>query len=368
MIRNIRVKNFKCFEKLELELAQLNVLAGINSMGKSSVIQALLLLRQSFEMGSIQKGIHLNGGLTQIGTGYDLLYRNSNEEVVQIAISSDAGDAAWQFAYDRDADYQQKNEGDIDEKILNSINLFFPTFSYVSAERIGPQRFYARSYHEIYEKNQVGTKGELYADYLAERGLTDKVENRAVLHEEAGSDLLLYQTERWLAEISPGVHLNSKKYTEAGLVGVEYSVYAEPYTPMNVGFGLSYVAPIVVCLLKAKKGDLIILENPEAHLHPKGQRKMGELIAKASAGGVQIILETHSDHLLNGIRLSVKKNVLSKGYVRLNYFYQELVKDAVLGEKEVHKKCSPVLLEDGRLSDWPEGFFDEWDKALDELI
>lgn len=95
---------------------------------------------------------------------------------------------------------------------------------------------------------------------------------------------------------------------------------------------------------------------------------MGELIARASAGGVQVILETHSDHILNGIRLSVKKRIISSNNIRLNYFYQKVVSDLALGERVTHQKCSPVILDDGSLSDWPDGFFDEWDKALDELF
>ena len=70
MIEHLHIKDFKCFEDLNVELSNLNVFSGINSMGKSSAIQALLLLRQSFEMGAIEKGLHLNGPLAQIGTGY----------------------------------------------------------------------------------------------------------------------------------------------------------------------------------------------------------------------------------------------------------------------------------------------------------
>lgn len=57
----------------------------------------------------------------------------------------------------------------------------------------------------------MGIRGELFADYLAERGLIDKVENKMLLHRSVTSDLLMYQTEAWLSEISPGIHLNPKK-------------------------------------------------------------------------------------------------------------------------------------------------------------
>jgi predicted ATPase len=137
----------------------------------------------------------------------------------------------------------------------------------------------------------------------------------------------------------------------------------ESYSPLNVGFGLSYTAPIILALLTAKRGDMVILENPEAHLHPMGQRKMGELMAKAAMDGIQVVVETHSDHLLNGIRLAVKKGELDKDIVRLNYFFAEKTD----GQYK-HTKSSPEILEDGRLSSWPKGFFDEWDNALMELF
>ena len=368
MINNLTIKNFKCFEHLNIELSNLNVFAGINSMGKSTVIQAILLLRQSFEMGTVDKGLHLNGELTQIGTGFDLMYRNSDKDEVSIELSAEGATAFWKYKYNKDSDYQSIEHTNINQEMIERTNIFSPTFSYISAERIGPQRYYKQSYHEIYERNQVGFKGELFADYLAKRGLADKVENKSILFDEETNDHLIYQTEKWLSVISPGIHINPKQYQEAGLVGIEYKVYGSDYTPVNVGFGLSYVVPIIVSLLKAKQGDLVIIENPEAHLHPKGQRKMGELISKASAGGVQIILETHSDHILNGIRLSVKNGVISRNNIRLNYFYQKVESDLSLGEIVTHQKCSPVILDDGSLSDWPDGFFDEWDKALDELF
>lgn len=368
MINHLRIRNFKCFENLNVELSNLNVFAGINSMGKSSVIQAILLLRQSYEMGTLAKGLHLNGELTQIGTGFDLMYRNSNKDEVSIELTVGNDTTLWQYKYNKDSDYQEIEHTNINQDKIEKINIFNNTFSYISAERIGPQRYYKQSYHEIYERNQVGFRGELFADYLAKRGLEDKVENKSVLFDGDTSEHLLYQTEKWLSVISPGIHINPKQYQEAGLVGIEYKVYGSDYTPVNVGFGLSYVVPIIVSLLKAKQGDLVIIENPEAHLHPKGQRKMGELIAKASAGGVQIILETHSDHILNGIRLSVKNRAISRSNIRLNYFYQKAQSDLSLGEKVIHQKCSPVILDDGSLSDWPDGFFDEWDKALDELF
>lgn len=142
---------------------------------------------------------------------------------------------------------------------------------------------------------------------------------------------------------------------------------AEYFSAQNVGFGISYVLPVILALVKAKEGELLILENPEAHLHPKGQRKMGELIARAAQGGVQIILETHSVHVLNGIRLSAKNSVLKPDKVRLFYFERRIKEEK--NEKIVFPVIQkPILWKDGRLSFWPDVFFDEWDKAIDEML
>lgn len=100
----------------------------------------------------------------------------------------------------------------------------------------------------------------------------------------------------------------------------------------------------------------MIIENPEAHLHPRGQRKIGELISRAAAGGVQVIVETHSDHLLNGIRLSVKEKKINRNITRLNYFYREEKEDKTFGKYYEYKKTSPQILDNGNLSNWPDGF------------
>jgi predicted ATPase len=103
----------------------------------------------------------------------------------------------------------------------------------------------------------------------------------------------------------------------------------------------------------------LLLENPEAHIHPQGQSAMARLTCAAAAAGAQVIVETHSDHILNGVRLSVKHELLSAEDVVLQYFHRE---DGGIGI------VSPAMGSDGMLSQWPQGFFDEWDRTLDQLL
>lgn len=367
MINRIVLDNFKCFKHMDIELSKLNVFAGINSMGKSTAIQALLLLRQSFELNAIDSGLFLNGKYVQIGSGKDLLNKGSDDDFIKITLKTNKESLPFVYHIDSLSDFQKLQDGSCPSLVeLKKINVFSNTFAFISADRLGPQRYYESSYHEIFDNNQVGINGELFADYLAKRGLNDKVINNHVIDTKANSDILLYQTNAWLSKISPDMVVNANEDSFTGVVSVSFST--DEYSPKNVGFGLSYLAPIIVAILKAKKGDMLIIENPEAHIHPKGQRIMGELIARAAAGGVQIIVETHSDHVLNGIRLAVKNKIIDREDTRLNFFYRESVNDEKTLFPYEYKKMSPAILENGELSDWPDGFFDEWDKALMELL
>src|SRR5262249_11560138 len=115
--------------------------------------------------------------------------------------------------------------------------------------------------------------------------------------------------------------------------------------------------------LSARPGALLLIENPEAHLHPRGQRRMGELLAAAASAGVQIVAETHSDHALNGVRLSVQDGKLAPDNVAIHFFSR-----TETNGKTRLVTASPTIDPNGRISDWPEGFFDEWDSALAQLL
>lgn len=358
MLTELELSNFKRFEHLKLSLRGLTLLSGMNSMGKSTIIQSLLMLRQAFERGHLDNGIFLNGLYTNIGTGRDLLFQDAAKEEIGIGISSEKASHVWCYQYEATADYLRTIEQHPPTD-LDSMNLFGGDFEYLCAERLGPQMSYAKSYYDVRVRKQIGIHGEYAVHYLSEmRG--SEVQNRRVLHPDESDLHLLAQAECWLEEITPGARVTFEDHGHANtiglLVGQENASY---YSATNVGFGLSYVLPVILALLKAPKGGLVILENPEAHLHPAGQSKMGELIARAVAGGVQVILETHSDHVLNGIRLSVKRGLLSPERVALYYL--------CVGAGQNYYE-QPNLKPDGRLTFWPDGFFDEWDKAIDEMF
>jgi predicted ATPase len=144
-------------------------------------------------------------------------------------------------------------------------------------------------------------------------------------------------------------------------------------SPVNMPYGVSYVLPILVsCLLRHPKylskqgGDTIekptvVIENPEAHLHPAAQSQLGYFLAQMAADGIQIILETHSDHIVNGIRRAIKTKVISYNNVLFNFFE----KGEKVGQNTIKKIYSD---DDGRLSEWPKGFFDQFENDLMDLM
>ena len=105
----------------------------------------------------------------------------------------------------------------------------------------------------------------------------------------------------------------------------------------------------------SKTDEILVLVHPEVYLHPSAQSFLGKLLAETAARGVQVVLDTHSDHIINAIRIAVKNKIILPDDVRL-YCISALTID------------SPVINEDGRLSYWPEGFLDEWDKAIADLV
>ena len=101
MLRNIKLMHFKCFEQLDLDCKQLNLLCGLNGMGKSSVIQALLMLRQSFETGELLAGrLALNGERVAVGTSADALFEDAEHDVLEFVLESDEIETPWEMAFD----------------------------------------------------------------------------------------------------------------------------------------------------------------------------------------------------------------------------------------------------------------------------
>lgn len=364
MISSVRLKNFKPFSNQSLSFKPLTLLSGLNSTGKSSVLQALLLMRQSYQQGLLEnQGLALNGELVSIGTAQDALFEGAKEDSISFEIVwENSNQGIWNFDYDRQKDVLSIASKPVTSDIYKS-SLFNKKFHYLQAERLGPRLFFEMSDFQVQQLEQLGVKGEYTAHFLFINE-NQTIPNRSLEHPQANSRILRDQVEAWMGEVSPGTRLKINAKQDIDLMSLQY-YYGDsnPYRSTNVGFGISYTLPIIVAILSSPPETLILIENPEAHLHPKGQAKMGELLALAASCGVQIIVETHSDHVLNGIRLTVYRSKLEPEKVQLHYFEHRKQ-----GTEFITEVISPKIDRNGRIDKWPEGFFDEWDKSLEALL
>ena len=359
MLNKIGFKNFKCYKNTEIELSNLTVLTGLNGMGKSTVIQGILGLRQSYLAGRMRDGLMLSGKYVDLGNGKDILYEKAedSEPVIGISLMLDKKEYRYSYIYDAGSNVLS-NAGPAQTEDICEI-LSTEQFVYLAANRITPQRNYGYANYKDVDKRDFDKSGEYALQYIDAHG-ADRTEHNPDTN-------LNMEINRWMQEITPGaqpvVTVNQDMmYSDLRFTFREANGFkTSPYRAINVGFGLTYVLPVIVALLTAKPGDYILIENPEAHIHPRGQRKLGELLAIAASKGAQIILETHSDHIMNGIRIAVRNRVISKDTVCFAYFYKD-------EDTYEHMCLYPKLDDDGRFDYWPDGFFDEWDQSLMELI
>ena len=366
MLRRIGLTNFKCFEDLDLPCAPLNLLCGLNGTGKSSVIQALLVLRQSFETGDLLEGrLVLGGALTDLGAGTDVLFDDAGDEVVGFTLHSDQGHSAWaqHFDYSHGGDQLAAANPDFGlPAAWREIAPFGGRLVYVQADRAGPRKSYPLS-EVLAGRGDFGRRGEYSWNYFNHHQ-DDSLPVGDPRCGNGSTHRLRGVVDHWLQDVCPGAHLHLESVlaADAVLAGFTFDrpgdVASRRHRATNVGFGLSYVFPVVLALL-SEPGTLCLIENPEAHLHPRGQTKLAELAARAAAAGVQVFIETHSDHFLDGVRLAIRDSLIVPDDTAIHYFERDGGRAVV---------SSPTVDADGRLSQWPVGFFDQHEENLARLL
>lgn len=340
MLTYINLKNFKSYIDTTIPLNNLTILSGLNNSGKSSIIQAFRMLNRS----TLGKTPYIND-------------HGSYEELLCKFVQKDKPIVI---------------EIDENQKLEIQKNKFIPAskcplLTYIGADRLGPKKNLPIQYQpNMY--NYLGENGEYILDVIS--ALEFSTIPKELHHEKSNVHTLMFELKSWLSEISPGIDFQIEIDTKSDLGKTKF----DNYRPNNVGFGLSYTLPILVAGLAlasqkhesknndeleslsnwyAKKeslGTILIVENPEAHLHPKGQTRLGIFLTKVANSGVQVIIETHSDHVIDGIRIAVKDKILDKDKVIFHY----LEKNENLTELQTIN-----IDEQGKMSSWPNGFFDE---------
>jgi len=341
MINKIYLEAFKCFEKESLEFKNLTILTGTNASGKSSVIQSIL-----------QLSIHANKEYSSPLQEYlNFIFDfeetiNFNLDLDEYRIGIEGFGSELEYAFNRNSSIISiKNPQNIEQNISYSKgNLVF-----LSADRIGPKDTYDKNTNPY---DRFGIYGE-YAISFLENARRDKYKvcDELIYNIGENQEFLDRQVNYWLKNILDTT-IETEEISGTNQVKARFQNGNAPVRPKNIGSGISYLASILIICLSAKIGQVIIIENPEIHLHPKAQAKLGEFLAFVASKGVQIIIETHNDHLINRFRYEVFSGKLNASDVIIHY-------------KEKDKSFETInITEKGLFSDkngensFPSGFYD----------
>jgi len=402
-ITRITVKGFKSIaDECSIEIRPLTILAGANSSGKSSIMQPILMMKQTLEapydpgpllingpnvrftsaeqflsqldvkvVGKFSMGLEVKSSISfneafiskpQSGMEIDEISYNDDEgiTILRPEMTKEEIMAAYpQWGGVRLEDSKnnllkiERNRCFLELKLFNISEVPFSgatgwssTFSnpilsliHVPALRGNPER--------NYKKTSVGPMFpgtfEIYAASL-------------IHHWQATEDTRLNDLGTALERLGLTWKVSSKKVDD---VSVEVMVgrfihgtngnSKDLVSIADVGFGISQILPVIVALLTAEPGQLVYIEQPEIHLHPLAQTAMAQILADAANRGVKVVAETHSSLLLLGIQSLVAEGKLSPDKVKLHWFKRRT-------EDGVTEVSSADLDKAGAFGDWPEDF------------
>ena len=410
-ITKISVAGFKSIvEEQSIEVRPLTILAGANSSGKSSIMQPLLLLKQTLEASYDPGALRLDGPNVRFTSAEQFLShtgRNKHTDTFFIGVGLGDGTSLTIFFQKRPSKpievqkiiAEVNGNGRVELKanmssdelkaehpdLKNIIHLLYPyaedelfvirdRFSLLIAVMEGEDKerqepLVVDSYGGVVERriretiHLPGLRGNpertyvvaavgktfpgTFENYAASIIAKWEAENDIESLEDVGQDL----KELGLTWKVSAIPLNDTQVElqVARLPQVAKSRASDMVSIADVGFGVSQTLPVVVALREAKPGQLVYLEQPEIHLHPRAQTAMAKVLADAARRGVHVVAETHSALLILGIQTLVAEGKLSPELIKLHWFER---KDGATKIK------SADLDKSGSFGDWPEDFDD----------
>lgn len=417
MLIHLKLENFKIWRSTgPIRLAPITLLLGTNSSGKSSLIQSLLLIRQTARCTDwyvdLYFGQEERGDSVALGQFKDVLCRHgvANEVMsakkfgIEFSWSPEWGKTPSTFtaryrpgfAGAAELEYLRLGaDGEgfsvtcvrqfmyklqvADERKSRGVNRFFrPERSFFlspqAIERLGDKGVDLKGLCETLEDElkkiiYLGPIRRLARrDYICSGRMPTEIKDNGEMTIEAlitsavvsgavggkgrrslDPDSLWSKTIFWLRQmqLATGLRVNRLGDSE------RYELLVENGDSISnlkdVGVGVSQVLPIIIAALFAERGHIVILEEPESHLHPLAQSQLANLFSRVSRmQGVQFIVETHSEHLFRRMQTLIAEKQISPIGAAM-YFVERHEKAASMRELEVDDL--------GRVKNWPEGFF-----------
>ncbi|MDD9802362.1 MAG: DUF3696 domain-containing protein [Deltaproteobacteria bacterium] len=372
ILRSLDLSNLKCFSALRVGLSPLTLFTGFNAAGKSTALHSLILLTQGLRLDPSSEHLPLNGPLIRLGSPEDVFLDDSNKAKISVADAEE--EISWHFdmqnAFQVERVMHRTPSGESREwdKMLwkpdgavapNSLIDSIRDVIFLGAARGGtPEVYPSPDAVKNVVNADVGNEGQFAPWWYAQ--MADEEIDEARLHPDETVPSLRQQLDAYFGELFPpnaGADAGEIQRTSLVRIGFYTGMPRVDRRPANIGYGLTYAFPILVALLLARREQVVIIESPEANLHPRAQSKMGGILARFAAAGVQVLVESHSDHVLNGIRMAVKKQVIPHSDVAIHFF-------GGVDSEGNHGVISPSVDSKGTVDNWPEGFFDQGESDL----
>jgi hypothetical protein len=384
-ITRIAVEGFKSIAKRqEIEIRPLTILAGANSSGKSSIMQPLLMLKQTLEATYDPGPLKIDGPNVKFTSSDEFLSKTEDNARLRVEIAAE--ELGFEATFSKspmlrldviEETYHVRGgslslrPGMSSQELQEAARSFEPAKPFAHYRlSIAYDRFFLRIRVEdslyprpldypapfiqgvIHVPGLRGNASRTYPVAAAGPGFPGTFDNYVA------SAILAWQTverRRYESLNEDLQHIGLARSVAAcrindvaielrvGLVENRFDNIAD------VGIGVSHILPVIVALRAADKGRLVYVEEPEIHLHPRAQTKLADILAGAAKRGVRVVAETHSTLLLTAIQTLVAKGELSPDLVKLHWFQR----DPQTGITQIG---SADLDENGAFGDWPEDF------------
>lgn len=403
-ITKIVVKGFKSIvDECEIDIRPLTILAGANSSGKSSIMQPLLMLKQTLEVPFDPGPLMIDGPNVKFTVAEQFLstsIEGKKTDRFYIGVKCTKPDLYLQVTttFVKKSKKIELSEMTVDQSPPHEHFTLYPKMTTKEIKMIAPSPSLSEDADSVRRSAcflRLVSKGGYYVfnavDYLADdifntihlpgiRGNPNRFNKlssqspwypgtfdsyaASVIHEwQETSD----ERVKTITNTLQFLELTDKISTEKiGDIGIEVQVGRIPHARTDetnmvniadVGIGVSQVLPVVVALVAAEPGQLVYIEQPELHLHPRAQVALAQVLADAAKRGVRVVAETHSSLLLLGIQTLVAEGKLSQDLVKLHWFSRN--------EDGVTKVDSVDLDEAGTYGEWPVDF-DQVDLAAED--
>lgn len=376
MITDLNIYNFKAFQQTgTIKLGALTLLTGINGRGKSSFLQSILLVSQSIINSATHTPVNLitNGIWLNLGTFNELTNIDSLDNNIRFQFHTDAKiDNHFELSYSAS---QSHSGGELYSMKVNDMETFIelgsygeninpnnkeripPTFSgYTSLINLQNLYYIAAERNSAQNEEALSTNVKIHMDARGRNILN-------IIFQQG--DDFQHEIEKYLNQIFEGATFKIKSDEKTLHLYMDATNNGKHFKPVNVGYGYSYVLTLLTAGLLAKKGEIIIIENPEAHLHPSAQASiMHFFINDVLNKGVQIFMETHSDHIVNASLIAVRKAdvTLTNEQLEILFFnrYNTVNNDISIQNLEITSK--------GRVKNPPKKFCDQYAMDLKTLM